>query len=144
MAPSIDRCGGLHQVTEGDLRGRTAQGELIALPKAVICDAPLRASESVGWAWQTRARSSEDAPYSMAKQASPMSSPAMALTMCTPRSLSVCLHAKTFTKPTSSWFALARELAPKVNLPFLYSTPSAFSISSVFPTPATSGCVYTT
>jgi len=38
--------------------------------------ASLTASETVGWAWQVRATSSADAPYSNAKVASPINSPA--------------------------------------------------------------------
>ena len=37
----------------------------------------------------------------------------------------------------------ARELAMKGNLPTAYSMPSSFTCSSVLPTLATSGCVYT-
>merc|ERR1719284_1467753 len=131
----LARVGGSSQRRHG------AHGELMALPNAVIWAAPLSASDSVGWAWQTRARSSEAAPYSIPTQASAINSPAMELTMCTPSNLSVALSASTFTKPASSATHLARELAPKTNLPFLYTTPSLLSCSSVLPTQATSGYV---
>ena len=52
-----------------------------------------------------------------------MMSPAMALMICTPNSLSVFLHDSTFTKPSVSMLAIDRPFAAKENLPFRYSTP---------------------
>ena len=67
-----------------------------------------------------------------------------------------------FTNPSVSMLAMDRPLAAKANFPFRYSTPgrqrgkrrlhkpscnfvpSCFSISSLLPTQATSGCVYST
>ena len=61
--------------------------------------------------------------------------------MCTPKTLSVFLSAKIFTKPSASSLTLALEFAMKGNLPTLYSMDCFLSSSSVFPTDAISGWV---
>lgn len=71
--------------------------------------ASLTASETVGWAWQVRATSSAEAPYSSASVASPMSSPATDEMMWQPRTLSVCFSVKTLTNPSVSLFVFALE-----------------------------------
>ena len=55
----------------------------------------------------------------MATQYSPIISPTCGPSMCTPRIRSVVASASTFTKPSASWFTLARLLAVKGNLPTL-------------------------
>jgi hypothetical protein len=55
----------------------------------------------------------------MATQYSPIISPTWGPIMCTPRMRSVAASASTFTKPSPSWFTLARLLALKGNLPAL-------------------------
>ena len=57
---------------------------------------------------------------------------------------SVCASANTFTMPLALPKPSARPLAPKPDVPFLYAMPAAFSCSSVLPTHAISGSVYTT
>ena len=83
--------------------------------------ASLKASDSVGWAWQARARSSELAPYSMPITASEIISPAPGPMMCAPSNLSVFLSARILTIPSVLEMALARELARKGKMPLLYS-----------------------
>lgn len=58
------------------VRQRLAAQKLMALPKEAAKLASLNASDTVGWAWQTLATSSQEAPYSMAKAASLIISPA--------------------------------------------------------------------
>lgn len=58
------------------VRQRPADQKLMALPKDAARLASLKASDTVGWAWQTLATSSQEAPYSMAKAASLIISPA--------------------------------------------------------------------
>merc|ERR1712038_75021 len=113
--------------------------ELIAFPDHAARLASLKASETVGCAWHTLATSSQDAPYSIAKAASLISSPAAGPMMCAPSSLSVFLSPRILTKPSVSLLVLARLLAAKGNLPTEYSTPSDLRSSSDFPTHATSG-----
>jgi hypothetical protein len=72
----------------------------------VAMHASFTASDNVGWPWQVRAMSSEDAPYSIARTHSAMSSPALAPTMCAPRILSVFLSATILTIPSVSSMAL--------------------------------------
>src|SRR5579859_1509841 len=103
--------------------------------------ASLTASFRVGWAWQVRPISSDDAPYSMASAHSAIIVPASGPMICTPRTWSVLASAMNFTKPSVSPFALARPLAVNGNLPTLYSVPAALTSSSVLPTDATSGQV---
>src|ERR1700685_322704 len=86
---------------------------------ATASGASLIASVSVGWAWQVRAMSSDEAPNSMAMAASPIMLPASGPRMCTPSTLSVLASARIFTKPSVVRFTLARALAVKGNLPTL-------------------------
>merc|ERR1719323_476682 len=115
--------------------------ELIALPDQAARLASRKASEHVGWAWQTRATSSQLAPYSIARAASLIISPAPGPMMWAPNSLSVFLSPRIFTMPSVSLLHLALLLAAKGNLPTEYSIPSALRSSSFLPTQATSGCV---
>ncbi len=78
-----------------------------------------RASERVGWGWQVRATSSDEAENSMATAYSPIISDTSGPIMCAPRTRSVLASAITFTKPSVSWLTLARALAVKGNLPTL-------------------------
>ncbi len=79
----------------------------------------------VGWAWQVRAMSSEEAPNSIATAASPIMLPTSGPIMCTPRTRSVLASASTFTKPSVVALTLARAFAVNGNLPTLYSMPAA-------------------
>lgn len=88
--------------------------------------------------------SSHEAPYSMAKPASAIISPALGPMMWTPRTLWVSASAMNLTKPSVSMFVLALELATNGNLPVLYLMPAAFSSSSFLPVQATSGWLYMT
>lgn len=97
-----------------------------------------------GCAWHVLATSSALAPYSIARTASLINSPATEPIICTPNNLSVFLSANTLTKPSVSRFVFALEFAKCGNFPTLYSTPSFFKSSSVLPTQPTSGCVYIT
>jgi len=56
----------------------------MGLPWAAMA-ASRNASDNVGCAWQVRAMSSDEAPYSIARTASPIISPALDPMMCTPR-----------------------------------------------------------
>ena len=71
--------------------------------------------------------SSEAPPKLMVMAASWIISPACGPMMWTPSTLSVAASARTYTNPSVSWLILARLLATKGNLPFLYWTPEAFS-----------------
>src|ERR1700689_4626800 len=86
---------------------------------ATASAASLIASVSVGWAWQVRAMSSDEAPNSMAMAASPIMLPASGPRMCTPSTRSVLASARIFTKPSVVRFTLARALAGKGNFPTL-------------------------
>lgn len=55
--------------------------------------------------------------------------------------MSVFLSAKTFTKPSALFIALALELAKNGKTPLVYSIFFALSYYSVYPTHATSGYV---
>ena len=108
----------------------------IALPVTAMA-ASFTASLIVGWAWQVRAMSSEEAPNSIATAASAIMLPASGPMICTPSTRSVAASEMTFTKPSGSWLVLARLLASIGNLPTLTS-PFALAASSVRPTPAIS------
>ena len=85
----------------------------------VASAASLIASSSVGWGWQLRARSSEDAPNSIASAASAIIVPASAPMMCTPSRRSVAASASTLTKPSVWPVQRARAFAENGNLPAL-------------------------
>ena len=81
--------------------------------------ASLKASLSVGCAWQVLAKSSELAPYSMAMTASEIISPALGPMIWAPRIRSVSFSANTLTNPSVLPLARARELAEKAKFPLL-------------------------
>src|SRR5438105_2376421 len=81
--------------------------------------ASLTASVSVGWAWQVRAMSSDEAPNSIATAASAIMLPASGPRMCTPSTRSVLASARIFTNPSVCMLTLARPLAVKGNFPVL-------------------------
>jgi hypothetical protein len=66
--------------------------------------------------------SSALAPYSIARTASPIISPAFAPTMCTPSTRSVSASAMILTEPSVSAFVFARLFAEKGKRPTLYLT----------------------
>ena len=88
-----------------------------------------------------RARSSLDAPNSIATTASAISSDAIGPMTCTPRIRSVDASAIIFTNPVVSPMARARPFAMNGNVPVLYATPAALSCCSFWPTQAISGDV---
>ena len=83
-------------------------------PPPVLSDSTL-----TGCAWHTRAMSSLDAPYSIARAASLIISPATGATIWHPSSRSVSLSLRIFTSPSISAFVRARLLAERGNLPTL-------------------------
>ncbi len=88
----------------------------IALPSTASA-ASFMASGRVGWAWQVRAMSSEEAPNSIASAASAIIVPASGPMICTPSTRSVAASASTLTKPSVSAFVRARALAENGNFP---------------------------
>ena len=104
--------------------------------------ASFTASDSVGWAWQVRARSSDEPPNSIGTAASAIRSPASAPMMWTPSTRSVLgvgehLH-EAVGVCASPCAAVGREgeLADVCR-----RRPAAFSSSSVLPTRGDSGMV---
>ena len=83
-------------------------------PPPVLSDSTL-----TGCAWHTRAMSSLDAPYSIARAASLIISPATGATIWHPSSRSVSLSLRIFTSPSISAFVRALLLAERGNLPTL-------------------------
>src|SRR5690349_7623956 len=81
--------------------------------------ASLIASVSVGWAWQVRAISSDEAPNSIATAASPIILPASGPRICTPSTRPVLALARILTKPSVVRLTRARALALNGNLPAL-------------------------
>merc|ERR1719370_1522715 len=106
---------------------------LIAFPDQAARLASLKASLQVGCAWHTRAISSQEAPYSIARAASLIISPAPGPIIWAPRSLSVFLSPRILTRPSVSLLDLALLFAAKGNFPTLYSTPSLLRSSSFLP-----------
>src|SRR6516164_764781 len=105
-------------VKSGNDEGETAYQKLIAR-LATASAASLIASLKVGWAWQVRAISSDEAPNSIATAASPIILPASAPRICTPSTRSVLASARILTKPSAVKLTLARGLAVKGNFPTL-------------------------
>src|ERR1700745_3959039 len=103
--PGNDDCAGIRQ-------------KLIARLATASADS-LIASLKVGWAWQVRAMSSDEAPNSMATAASPIILPASDPKICTPSTRSVLASARILTKPSVVRLTRARALAVKGNLPTL-------------------------
>ena len=112
----------------GRRRVNCVTGQKLIARLATASAASLTASLNVGWAWQVRAMSSDEAPNSMAIAASAIRVSASGPRMCTPSTRSVLASARILTKPSVARLALGPAVGGERKLADLISDTGLFEL----------------